>query len=208
MIRPCPLQYNRRDSIMARNWGPTMDRYRTLDNWLVDQDADIRASEMQGLLAGLLAASQHVKPEEYVGRLAEYADVPVTQWIGIQSELETLYRDLKTSWDGLGLDFELLLPSDDELIEERADALGAWCESFLAGLGLSGELTRDRALTEDARHALEDLSEIARIEVTEADEGLEKAFADVSEHVRLAALLIATELKPATGETSGGPIMH
>ena len=44
------------------------------------------------------------------------------------------------------------------------------------------------------RQALEDLSEIARIEAGGQDETLEKALADVSEHVRLAALLIATEL--------------
>ncbi len=184
-----------------------MDRYRTLDNWLVDQDADIRASEIQGLLAGLLAASDRLKLEEYVGRLAEYADLPLASMAPISSELQGLYDTLKTSWDGLGMDFELLLPEDDELIEERADALGAWCESFLAGLGLSGEFTRDRQLSEDARHALEDLSEIARIEVDGAEEGLEKAFSDVSEHVRLAALLVATELKPADTQ-AGSPSVH
>lgn len=94
----------------------------------------------------------------------------------------------------MGLDFELLLPDDNELIEERADALGAWCGSFLAGLGLSGEISKDRNISEDVRQALEDLSEIARIEAGGQDETLEKAFADVSEHVRLAALLVATEL--------------
>jgi len=185
-----------------------MDTYRTLDNWLVDHDADIRAAEIQGLLAGLLAASPQLKAEEYVGRLAEYAELPIDTLVQMQAELGALFRNLQTSWQGLGLDFDLLLPSDDELIEERADALGAWCESFLAGLGLSGEFTRDRKLSQDARDALEDLSEIARIEVSDADEGLEKAFADVSEHVRLAALLVATELKPANGEESSGSIMH
>jgi hypothetical protein len=49
--------------------------YRTLDDWLVDQDADIRASEIQGLSAELLAASGAVKPDLYAGRLAEYADL-------------------------------------------------------------------------------------------------------------------------------------
>ena len=44
------------------------------------------------------------------------------------------------------------------------------------------------------RQSLEVLSEIARFEADGQDETLEKAFADVSEHVRLAALLVATEL--------------
>lgn len=181
--------------------------YRKLDDWLVDQDADIRASEIQGLLAGLLAASNQVKPEEYAGRLAEYVDIEMSRFAEIASEIEAIFSTLSSSWDGMGLEFELLIPEDDELIEERADALGAWCEAFLAGLGLSGQFTTETRLGADARQALEDLSEIARIEVDEVDEDLEKAFADVSEHVRLAALLIATELNGQAGETPS-PVVH
>ena len=168
--------------------------YRSIDDWLVDQNSDIRASEIQGLLAGLMAANLTVRPDEFVARLAEYADIQPGSLAQISDSLELLFGELHESWSGMGLDFELLLPDDDELIEERADALGAWCGSFLAGLGLSGEISKDRDLSEDVRQALEDLSEIARIEAGGQDETLEKAFADVSEHVRLAALLIATEL--------------
>ena len=49
--------------------------YRSIDDWLVDQDSDIRASEIQGLLAGLMAANATVRPDEFVARLAEYADI-------------------------------------------------------------------------------------------------------------------------------------
>ena len=62
------------------------------------------------------------------------------------------------------------------------------------GSGSFGRDFKRQDLSEDVRQALEDLSEIARIEAGGQDETLEKAFADVSEHVRLAALLIATEL--------------
>ena len=168
--------------------------YRSIDDWLVDQNSDIRASEIQGLLAGLMAANLTVRPDEFVVRLAEYADIHPGSFAQVSDSLDLLFGDLHKSWSGMGLDFELLLPDDNELIEERADALGAWCGSFLAGLGLSGEISKDRNLSEDVRQALEDLSEIARIEAGGQDETLEKAFADVSEHVRLAALLVATEL--------------
>ena len=30
--------------------------YRSMDDWLVDQNSDIRASEVQGLLAGLMSS--------------------------------------------------------------------------------------------------------------------------------------------------------
>ena len=182
--------------------------YRSMDNWLVDQNSDIRASEVQGLLAGLMAANLQVRPEEYVARLAEYADLQPGMLTQIAEMLETLYGELHESWSGMGLDFEMLLPEDDELIEERAEALGAWCESFLAGLGLSGELSNDQQLSEDVRQALEDLSEIARIEADGDDESLEKAFADVSEHVRLAALLVATELRGDQHDVAQDPMVH
>ena len=182
--------------------------YRSMDDWLVDQNSDIRASEVQGLLAGLMAANLQVRPEEYVARLAEYADLQPGMLTQIAEMLETLYGELHESWSGMGLDFEMLLPEDDELIEERAEALGAWCESFLAGLGLSGELSNDQQLSEDVSQALEDLSEIARIEADGDDESLEKAFADVSEHVRLAALLVATELRCDQDDVAQYPMVH
>jgi len=69
-------------------------------------------------------------------------------------------------------------------------------------------LSKDKKLSEDVRQALEDLSEIARIEADGDDESLEKAFADVSEHVRLAALLIATELRGDQNEAPIEPIVH
>jgi len=182
--------------------------YRPIDDWLVDQNCDIRASEVQGLLAGLMAANIQVKPDEYVAHLAVYADLQPGAITQIASTLENLFGGLHESWSGIGLDFEMLLPEDDELIEERADALGAWCESFLAGLGLSGRLLTERKLSEDVRKALEDLSEIARIEANGDDESLEKAFADVSEHVRLGSLLIATEVRGDQNEVSKEPIVH
>ena len=105
--------------------------YRSMDDWLVDQNCDIRASEVQGLLAGLMAANIHTRLDEYVARLAEYADIQSGAITQIASTLETLFGSLHDSWSGIGLDFEMLLPEDDELIEERADALGAWCSPSL-----------------------------------------------------------------------------
>ena len=100
--------------------------YRAMDDWLVDQNSDIRASETQGLLAGLMAANINVRPDEYVARLTEYADLQPGCLVQVADSLDTLFSNLHESWSGIGLDFEMLLPEDDELIEERADALGAW----------------------------------------------------------------------------------
>lgn len=182
--------------------------YRSLDDWLVDQNSEIRASEVQGLLAGLMAAKLNLLPEEYIAYLAEYSDLQSGQLSQITEILETLFGELHSSWNGFGLDFELLIPDDQEFIEERTDALGAWCESFLVGLGLSGGLTKDQPMSEDTRQALEDLSEIARAEADSSEEPLEKAFTDISEHVRLAALLVATELHGNINQHTDLQVVH
>lgn len=179
--------------------------YQGLDDWLVDQESDIRASEIQGLFAGLLATSQSpLVEQEFAARLLEYADLQPSALRSVSKELETIVTTLKSSWSGLGLEFELLLPTDDAFIDERVEALGAWCEAFLSGVGLSGGLTSGQAMSEDVRQALFDLSEIARIEMDEDDGSLEHAFLDVCEHVRLSALVIATEygLRPDTSPST------
>ncbi len=170
------------------------DMYRTLDDWLVDHGSDSQASEVQGLFAGMLATSQSPRVEqEFAARLIEYADLQPAALQQVANELNTMVTTLQTSWSGLGLDFALLLPADDELIEERIDALGAWCGAFLSGVGLSGALTQSQSMSDDMRQALYDLSEIARITIDDDDGSLEHAFVEVCEHVRLSALVVATE---------------
>ena len=65
--------------------------YRSIDDWLVDQNSDIRASEIQGLLAGLMAANSTVRPDEFVARLAEYADIQPGSLAQISDSLELLF---------------------------------------------------------------------------------------------------------------------
>lgn len=181
--------------------------YRDLDNWLVDHNCDIKASEIQGLLSGLMAANIQIQPDEFVTHLIEYAGLQPAQLAEIYEKLMILLATLYESWTGIAVDFELLLPDDDELIDERADALGAWCTAFLVGFGLSGQPTKHSEFSPDVRSALEDLSEIAQVEIGERDDTLEKAFSDVSEHVRLSAVLVATEFfKPGSADDQGSLI--
>ena len=65
--------------------------YRSMDDWLVDQDSDIRASEIQGLLAGLMAANPAVRPDEFVVRLVEYADIQPASLVQVSGLQQQIY---------------------------------------------------------------------------------------------------------------------
>jgi uncharacterized protein YgfB (UPF0149 family) len=85
--------------------------------------------------------------------------------------------------------FALLLPEDDASLADRADALLGWCRGFLGGYGLgAGDAVPE---TPEAREALDDLGKIAASRLSYDDpEGDEAALLEVSEFVRVAALLL------------------
>jgi uncharacterized protein YgfB (UPF0149 family) len=90
----------------------------------------------------------------------------------------------------------LLLPTDDETLKDRAEALGQWCQGFLTGFGIAAG---DTALSTEAMEVLQDLTAISQVQdaLEESDDG-ENDYMEVMEYLRVAPLLLFTELnKPA-----------
>jgi len=108
--------------------------------------------------------------------------------------------------DDLG--FALLLPDDTAPIEERLAALGLWCGGFLSafgsGLGLAADGGDDSggfALPDELQEIVDDLAAIAEVEPESArdedsddDDDPESQFVELEEFVRVAVLLIMSEL--------------
>jgi uncharacterized protein YgfB (UPF0149 family) len=111
--------------------------------------------------------------------------------------LQQLYEDTLVRLNSPELDFELLLPDDDEPLPLRAESLGHWCSGFLSGLGIGGLSDLDR-VSEDLRELLDDLTHIARVEFELGESGEEENFAleEVLEYVRVAVLYAYEELQP------------
>ncbi len=99
-----------------------------------------------------------------------------------------------------------MLPPDSAGIEEKVEALSLWCQGFLAGLGDAG-LNDDMSLSEDLVEALRDLAAIAQVGVegeTGEEAGEEESdLVELQEYVRVAAILVFTELNAP--ETIAGP---
>ena len=89
-----------------------------------------------------------------------------------------------------------LLPDDDAPLRQRADALGAWCQGLLYGLGL-GQADRRGQLSVESREFLRDATEIAQVgfETDEASEADETAYAEVVEYLRVGLLMVLEDLR-------------
>ena len=94
--------------------------------------------------------------------------------------------------------FELWLPDDDEMLEDRTMALAQWCSGFLAGLASGGQF---EVLSEEAREAIGDLQQIARAELTmqegedQDSEEDEVAFTEIVEYVRVVTLMMREDFR-------------
>ena len=87
----------------------------------------------------------------------------------------------------------LLLPDDNRPLAERATALYDWVRGFLFAWGTLD--LSDAEPSEEIREVLSDFTDITRmdLETLEDDEQNEEALTEVSEFIRMAAMLIHQE---------------
>src|SRR5215813_5662960 len=107
--------------------------YTDIQRLLTAERSLADASEAHGTLAGSLCAAVGYRFEDWMheilpeGRADELSTASLRQ----------LYQETAGSLEGREMEFELLLPEDEQSIDSRTSALGQWCQGFLYGLGTS-----------------------------------------------------------------------
>ncbi len=160
----------------------------------------VDASDLHGSLTGFLCAGGKTAPQRWLTDLA--LD---DQQVGAEVDVfEQLHVDIAAALDDPGLGFEPLLPPDSAPMEQRADALVAWCRGFLGGIGLADAADRVSSLDDDSQEMLRDLGQIAasNLEFGGGEED-EQSLAELVEYIRVAVLTLRADF-------SGGakPTVH
>jgi len=110
--------------------------------------------------------------------------------------LEQLYQLTREQLNNEELGLELLLPDESDDFGLRLLGLSGWCQGFLYGIGVIG-IGDDEKLDAEARECLSDLLEISKLSHDEeSSEEAELQFAEIVEHVRMAALMLNETLNP------------
>ncbi|MBL8250422.1 MAG: UPF0149 family protein [Candidatus Competibacter sp.] len=153
-------------------------------------------AEVHGLLCGLLCADPDLGREQWLARAGD----DLIEDLDLSDDARTLLLEL---FDYVAAQLNdpdgavtPLLPDDETPLRQRTEALGAWCQGFLYGLGL-GEPGRRGHLSPESREFLRDAAEIARVgfDADEADEADEIAYVEVVEYLRVGLLLIQHDLR-------------
>jgi len=138
------------------------------------------ASELHGLLTGIVVAAEPPTAEEWQAILARIGVdlLPADALRVLTEEAEDVAELLNEDT----MDYAALLPDDDHPLAERIDALAKWCGGVLLGFGLTGAQVRG-----DEDEIIHGLSDVAALEYSDDDddEEGEESYADLVEFVRL-----------------------
>ena len=173
---------------------PDFQQALRLGNGVLDAS---ELAECHGVICGLICRQS---AETASGCLYQLAALQLLVDPGpdMQGLITELHESTVRQLDDEELGFGLWLPGDDESLEERTIALARWCSGFLAGLASGGQFD---SLSEEAREAVEDLQQIGQAELTmEGSEGQvseedEEALFEISEYVRIVALMMREEFR-------------
>jgi uncharacterized protein len=177
---------------------------------LQDMQSSVPAAESHGCLCGALCTTAHYPVERWLDELVaqddDAADNEARQGDDRHQPLSLLFIDTVRALRGDEMEFELLLPDDDNALEDRAVALSQWCQGFLYGFG-SGDPVDARQLPPDVDEVLRDLTHIGRatVESRDGSEEEEQAYAQIVEYVRVGVQLIHDELMDAREREAGEP---
>ncbi len=147
-------------------------------------------ADLQGFVTGLLAGGDPLDADKWLASAAEFMDLPEPLTTLEDKEAIGAYAIIaKQALKDSNYGYKLLLPDDAVSMGQRAEALGAWCQSFLMGFGISG--CDAQQLDEDGTDMLTSLAEVAQIDADlEDSEENETLYTELCEFVRIAALYL------------------
>ena len=156
------------------------------------------AAQCHGLLTGRLAVAGVPAGSDWLLQVLEGTNEADASRHECQHLLDGLYQATFWQLTERLSEFAPLLPDDDTEAEQRAAALGHWCEGFLHGLVSAehGARLKERLAAEPLADIIRDLLQITRaaVDAESDDETNEAAYAEIVEYVRVAAQLAYEEL--------------
>ena len=171
--------------------------YHELDEQLASSELGPSAAEAHGILCAMLCTGEPRAVESWIAELLASTDEADPSTEACRRSLQDLAVHTRTGIAGPHLGFTPLLPEDSAPLAERAVGLYDWSRGFLYGLGLAGvDVSR---FSGPVREVCDDFAAITHLDLRDLDdsEENEQALMELTEFVRVAAMLVYEEQCPA-----------
>ena len=183
--------------------------FEELSKFLDVEGFEESPSEIHGFLSGRIAGGERLAGEKFRGAIVESVDSEEELVDNTLDELESFYQAIIATFQDTDFGFQPLLPPDTTQLTDRVTALADWCQCFLSGLGEAG-LSDTADLSEDSTAAIKDIAAIAQAGFDgEPEEDDESDLFELQEYVRVAALMLYSELNQSMiGSQVSSPTVH
>ncbi len=167
--------------------------YKPFAKHLQDNNIIATPSELHGHASGMIVVNHDVKVEKWVDLIMDDYSFEGGDSKKLVPVLVALFDYAKDKLEADNYTFTPLLPSDDNDLSYRLEALSSWCGSFLTGLAFAG-LKSESNLHDDVHEFIADLEKISKV-ATDSDEtqGEEADFVELVEYVKAGTLVLYSE---------------
>ncbi len=174
----------------AASMSEKSSRFDVYSNLALAQGALNSPTALQGWLVGYAATGARLNKEQWLTESASYLDMQEAWEDKSKLPMLAFYQDELKALQAEDMDFQLLLPDDDEEFSVRMQAFSDWAKGFLDGFGASGRVN-EASLDEEVVEVLRHYDAFSYgIEEDEIDEDGEKLFTELVEHARVTALFL------------------
>jgi hypothetical protein len=160
--------------------------YRAVDAILEQYDADIGAAEAHGIAAGMLCVEIRADAENWLRELIDdenqLFDEDKSLLHGVFEKTRELLENQNDEFA-----FDLLMPDEDDPLDEQVEALRNWCQGFLFGVGYA---QTGADWPGDTAEVMRDMIELTKIDAEVGDEDDENALIEIREYVRAAVFTV------------------
>ncbi len=147
------------------------------------------ASETHGVLAGLVSGGIKLDDQSWKSHFNDVVNEGLGLPINAQKLVDSIYAQVVNQFTDDGLGFNLLLPSDEAPLDDRAEAMAQWAQGFLVGFGMVQQGLNQAS--DEIQELIKDIRDISQVSLDfeQEDEESEIAFAEIVEYLRVGAML-------------------
>ncbi|HDM8229895.1 TPA: YecA family protein [Vibrio campbellii] len=188
----------------------TLPEYQSIAAELKSASLAVTPAELHGLLVGMLSGGLAINDQTWQPILFDYTNEGMGWPSSALGLAQSVFQVTVHELTGTSMELSLLLPDEagEEGLFALADGVSDFVNHFISGMGLAG-IAIDKA-SDDAKEALTDLEEIAKLGIDEDDDLGEQALLleQVIEHVKACVLTIHAEFGARPESNENKPTIH
>lgn len=186
--------------------------YASISDLLEEAGSPLSLAELHGGLCGVFCAGGRISGRDWLDTQVDDCAAPAEDVGALAAQLEDLEDECWRTLSGTSMEFQPLLPDDQEALAPRVEALALWCHGFISGLVMGGYEPDDdrREAPEGLEEIVQDLAAISQAGTDAKElsnpESAEELLVELTEYVRVGVQIVFESLSRHGAES--GKTIH